>query len=324
MDDIVFLPMLFRDLANVGLIKPGDRAVLIERTYPAQINIFQEIDMEIISEMGDEKSRAIPESSLDFIFANSFTSTASFIDLTLKIGGVVTVRLSSEPSNSFRVPPNFHIVYFRRFDDATVVAMRKVSQLVHGSIKVLKPPTSRRLLASADTNAKRIALKDLEDVLLEPPPKATKLHKYLRNTKYLPDLLGDTLDEYPRRVFIDVGPLGDDSGSEWFERHYPTRNLTFEKYHVEMVATEAAMGMSEWLRTNVREEEYVVMKAEAEVVEELVANEAIFLVDELFLECKHQSLRGKKTNKSKRAYWECLALYGKLRDEGVAVHQWWG
>ncbi|EXC16666.1 hypothetical protein L484_007712 [Morus notabilis] len=63
------------------------------------------------------------------------------------------------------------------------------------------------------------------------------------------------------------------------------------------------------------------MKAEAEAVEELVRSKAIRLVDELFLECKPDHKGG---TVRRRAYWECLALYGRLRDEGVAVHQWWG
>ena len=66
----------------------------------------------------------------------------------------------------------------------------------------------------------------------------------------------------------------------------------------------------------------MVMKSEAEVVEEMMRSKAIMLVDELFLECKPQ--QGNVKKKNRRAYWECLALYGKLRDEGVAVHQWWG
>lgn len=43
-----------------------------------------------------------------------------------------------------------------------------------------------------------------------------------------------------------------------------------------------------------------------------------------FLECKHQGVKKGDKKKSRRAYWECLSLYGMLRDEGVAVHQWWG
>lgn len=85
----------------------------------------------------------------------------------------------------------------------------------------------------------------------------------------------------------------------------------------------AEIGMSDWLRKNVKEPDYVVMKAEAEVVEDMIKSKAINFVDELFLECKPEGHGGRK-NMSKRAYWECLALYGKLRDEGVAVHQWWG
>ncbi|GJU51144.1 hypothetical protein Tco_1220699 [Tanacetum coccineum] len=71
--------------------------------------------------------------------------------------------------------------------------------------------------------------------------------------------------------------------------------------------------LNEWLKGNVNKGEYVVMKAEADVVEELINNNAIELVDELFMECKHQ---GKKCKECKRPYWKCLALCGQLRDVG--------
>ncbi|KAL0454356.1 UNVERIFIED_CONTAM: hypothetical protein Slati_0774800 [Sesamum latifolium] len=73
----------------------------------------------------------------------------------------------------------------------------------------------------------------------------------------------------------------------------------------------------------VRHEDYVVMKAEAQLVEEMLKTKALCLVDELFLECDNQWQDGDEENGSKRAYWQCLALYGKVRDEGIAVHQWW-
>jgi len=174
-------------------------------------------------------------------------------------------------------------------------------------------------------------------VLLEPPRAGSgKSSRYLKRTKYLPDLMGDSLESYPRRVFIHVGLPDKEggSGTGWFARHYPTRNKDFEMYKIETVTGGSSgkevpqIGMSDWLRNNVRDEEYVVMKAEAEVVEEMVKSKAIRLVDELFLECKPQRHNGRKENKNnnegRRAYWECLALYGLLRDEGVAVHQWWG
>lgn len=102
------------------------------------------------------------------------------------------------------------------------------------------------------------------------------------------------LETYPRRVFIDVGlhDKNEASGdSSWFSKHYPTRNT---KFKIETVAKESSaplIGMSDWLKRNVKKNEYVVMKAQAEVVEEMVRNKAIKLVDELFLECKHQGVK---------------------------------
>jgi len=179
--------------------------------------------------------------------------------------------------------------------------------------------------------AKKAALQQLEDVLLEPPRAASgKSRKYLKRTRFLPDLMGDSLESYPRRVFIDVelSEKEGGSGTKWFTENYPTRNMQFEMYHVKTVAEglqqNEEIGMSDWLRKNVKEEEYVVMKAEAEVVEDMMKSNYIGLVDELFLECKPNLGRSRRGSTSGRAYWECLALYGQLRDEGVAVHQWWG
>ncbi|KAJ4753275.1 Peptide upstream ORF protein [Rhynchospora pubera] len=173
---------------------------------------------------------------------------------------------------------------------------------------------------------KKQTLDELEDVLLEPPIKSRKT-KNSKRIKFLPMLIGDSLENYPRRVFIDVGPPKRADSKCWFKKNYPKGKLDFEMVRLdvggseEKVPGESAQGMSDWLRVNVKKEDYVVMKAEAGAVEEMLQGKAIGLVDELFLECKNQWFKGKK---SKRAYWECLALYGRLRDEGVAVHQWWG
>ncbi|KAI4366537.1 hypothetical protein MLD38_022403 [Melastoma candidum] len=191
----------------------------------------------------------------------------------------------------------------------------------------------RRLLGLAPRDQEKMkALNKLEDVLLEPPRAASERSRtYQRRTKYLSDLMGDdTLKSYPRRLFIDVGQPGSD-GAGWFARTYPTRSLDFETYEIEMSEEEddagrVKMGVSEWVKERVREEEFVVMKAEAEAVEEMVKSRAMRLVDELFLECRTRKKVDDSNNntRKKKAYWECLALYGRLRDEGVAVHQWWG
>ncbi|XP_039069176.1 uncharacterized protein LOC120215603 [Hibiscus syriacus] len=153
--------------------------------------------------------------------------------------------------------------------------------------------TTKRCLFGYNTSeAKKAALKKLEYVLLEPLRASLGTSKtYRKRTKYLPDLFGDTLESYPRRVFIDVGsPEKDGGSSSWFYKLYPTRNMEFEMYKIETLTKEALKkkavpemtGMSVWLMKNVKEEEYVVMKVEAEVVEDMVKSKAIRLVDALF------------------------------------------
>ncbi|OUZ99786.1 hypothetical protein BVC80_9065g61 [Macleaya cordata] len=324
--DSALLPMLFRDLTNEGLLKSGDKALFFSSGENINPQILIVNEMDLISSTDVDRQNSIPDNTFDFVFVSGF-STAQFTDRTLKTGGIVALRLSDNPSNTFQKPSNYRIVYLRRFE-STFVALKKT-----GPADLSMNSQPKRRLFSFESEAKKAALNGLEGVLLEPPRSASaELKKHLKRTKYLPDILGDSLDGYPRRVFIDVGSTDKNGGSTagWFERNYPTRNRNFEKYKIEMVSEENSnkegvpqVGISDWLRKNVKEEEYVVMKAEAEVVEEMVNNKAINLVDELFLECKHQGQSGRK-NKSRRAYWECLALYGRLTDEGVAVHQWWG
>ncbi|CAF2077000.1 hypothetical protein HID58_043487 [Brassica napus] len=69
-------------------------------------------------------------------------------------------------------------------------------------------------------------------------------------------------------------------GTGWFVNNYPTRNLQFGMYKIETVNGEISlepenMGMKEWLKENVKEEEYVVMKAEVEVLEEMMRSKTI-------------------------------------------------
>ena len=333
------MPVLFRDLMNEGLLKVGDKSLFMSGATDQGVYeplVIQNNKMDLISVSDLARQSSVPETTFDLAFVHDFGGTADFIDRTLKIGGIAVVQLSNDASVAFDRPSNYRIVYLRRFD-STVVAMRKTGNNETNS------RTQRRLFGLS-SEAKKAALKNMEAALLEPPKAASrKSSSYLKRTKYLPDLTGDSLESYPRRVFIHVGPPETEDGDvgksmRWFASNYPTRNRDFEMYRIETTTTktnqeskgtdEAQMGMSEWLRENVKEEEYVVMKAETEVVEEMVKSKAIGLVDELFLECKPQSLNNRKSNigmgnGGKRPYWECLALYGQLRDEAVAVHQWW-
>ncbi|KAG0492380.1 hypothetical protein HPP92_005778 [Vanilla planifolia] len=320
---------LLRDLIGMGLFTSGAGRAVFLGDPASQLPILVDNGVEAI--LDEESAAAIGAGTIDFVLASGDESVLLFANRALKIGGIAAIQLDSvaESLPQLWTPSNFRLVYTRRFI-STVIAMRKVADaplitaFSGGSDEILQWRLGRRLLALPE--AKKKALNGLEDAALEPPAKGQQ-----RRTRYLPDLLGDSLSEYSRRMFVDVGPPGRAGNEGWFAMHYPTRNLDFELIRVDVddvvsssVDSSMAGGLADWLRRNVREEDYVVMKAEADAVEEIVTGRAVGLIDELFLECPNQWFKVKGGMKSRRAYWECLTLYGKLRDEGVAVHQWWG
>ncbi|KAJ4845927.1 hypothetical protein Tsubulata_008409, partial [Turnera subulata] len=328
--DVKLLSFLLHDLTREGLYETGNKAVFLSGTgedvalYDSD-HILKENNVDLISASDFDRQGKTPDESYDFAFSSGFDGddddeddAQKFIDRALKLGGISVVQLShGAPYYKFNAPSNYKVVYVRRLE-STILAMKKTGYADNTNYV----NTQRKLLSDHDTEERKAALSKLEDVLLEPPRAASgKSRTYLKKTRYLPDLLGDSLESYERRVFIDVGLPEKDggSGTGWFAKHYPTRNLDFDMYKIETlpegssgkeVSTQVEkIGISDWLRKNVREDEYVVMKAEAEEVEEMMKTKAIRLVDELFMECK-PSGHGRKMSGSKRAYWECLALYG--------------
>ncbi|KAF5733361.1 hypothetical protein HS088_TW17G00904 [Tripterygium wilfordii] len=312
--DVNFLNMVLQGLANEGLIKNGDKALILSSGVEvSRFSIDNAIDLVFDSDFGLKSS--LPDVKFDFVFTSGLVDT-QFVDRVLKVGGIVSMQLSNELSNDFEKQSNYKIVYLRRHG-CCITAMRKTR-----TVNEVMSSSAKRLLCQLPLEAKKAALNGLEDVLLEPPRKALeKTTGFLKMFKYLPDLLDDSLEGYSRRIFINVGlPKEKDSVKKWFSKNYPTRNQEFEMYNIEVARP--GIDVSHWLQKNVNEEDFVVMKAEADVVEEMIKSSIVSVVDELFLECKNQ-WQDEKRKKSQRAYWECLALYGRLRDEGVAVHQWW-
>lgn len=320
------LDWLFHDLANEGLLKSNSKLLIV---CPDVEGMFQNLkdfngsEMEIVMVSGLEQVSSIFEDSFDFVFS---TVDAKLVDHVVKIGGILTVPLSNESSNALTKNPNYKIVYLRRYA-STFMAMKKIGD---GNVLGESYSTKRRLFQK---DSKEADLRGLEDALLEPPRWALRnSKKYSRKFKFLPYLLGYSLEGFRRRVFVNVGsPEESTVVIKWFKNHYPKKKHDFEVYNLNTMSKKAKSellpdqhsGVSDWLTKNVNEEEFVVMKAEADVVEEMLKRRTIHLVDELFMECNNHWWKIEEDNKSKRAYWECLALYGMLRDEGVAVHQWW-
>ncbi|KAJ8572499.1 hypothetical protein K7X08_009010 [Anisodus acutangulus] len=320
-DHFNMLRNLFRDLADEGLVRKGHKGLILSSENDHLANDLDLLNVNVVdSDMDNDNS--IPNETFDFAIARTKWNS-KFIDRVLKIGGIVVTQLSNDPLAELKALANYRIVYIRRFDK-TMVGIRKIG-ILNDELNSRK----KDVLCGTTPEAKKVALKGLEDVLLE-PPKKTLSESFSRKMKFLPELLGDSLENYPRRVFISDEKNG---LAEWFKKNYPANNQEFKIYNldIEIQDSEPLLGAAEWLSKNVKEEDYVVMKAEAEVVEEMIKKKTICLVDELFLHCKNQLEEEEhdddddeeKNGSQKRAYWQCLTLYGRLIDEGVAVHQWW-
>ena len=316
-DDFRILPILLRDLVEEGLIRNGNKGFVLGATAADigdDFGFLKNSGIDLLTGADLQQKNVVEHQVFDFVFATSLQGI-QVVDSMLKENGLVISPLGQDPSTGLRLLSTYKIVYLRRFE-STVVAMRKTGASSAAATKEAPPCGS----GGAASDAKRNALKGLEDVYLEPPRRAVleKKSSFMsRKIKFLPDLLKDSLDEYPRRVFVS----DDSSAIDWLYDNYPMRHQEFEVLNMEANGSET--GASRLLRKNVRREDYVVMKAEAQAVEEMLKDETLFLVDELFLECKNQWQDGEGETGSKRAYWQCLALYGKVRDEGIAVHQWW-
>ncbi|KAL6545810.1 hypothetical protein OROGR_009684 [Orobanche gracilis] len=324
-DGLEILPIIFRDLVGEGLIKKGHKGFLIGANVNDirdDFKFLRDASIDLLTGADLRQNKAGAQKVFDFVFAPSFRGI-QMIDGIIKDGGLVVVSpLGVEPSDELRLMTNFKIVYLRRFAN-TVIALRKTANGVENS-------AAKQVSCGFTPENKKAALKGLEDVYLEPPRRTSSAKKSgftSRKIKFLPDLLKDSLDEYPRRVFIS----DNSKALDWFYKNYPMRDQEFEVYSMDVGFNNDGLSNGnkgqdmwmDWLTNNLHPEDYVVMKAEAQVVEEMLKNKSLCHVDELFLECKNQWQDGEEENVSKRAYWQCLALYGKVRDEGIAVHQWW-
>ncbi|CAL5213600.1 unnamed protein product [Lathyrus oleraceus] len=315
--NVEVLNSILHDLGDEGLLKKEDKALIMSppRGFEGGDSLLN-WNSEVVDVV-------MHHESYDFVFTTSFEDAVS-ADTVLKVNGIVAFPLSVDDYSSnagFRKQSNYRVVYLRRYD-SIFVALRKIgveNNLVDSSPK-------RRLCQFAKVD-KTTALEGLEDALREPSRQASaKANKNLK-IKYLPELLGDSLDGAKRRVFVGVGLHEENKAAiEWFERNYPKKGTKFQIHSLQVALEERNLpqtDVSAWLSRHVKEDEYVVMKAEADVVEEMMRKNTIYLVDELFLQCNNEWWQNGKGKKNGRAYWECLALYGRLRDEGVAVHQWW-
>lgn len=160
------LSILFNDLKNEGLLKKTQHKMVFvatEQSSKAVTDYNNEIEYVPLNDI--EKQNSIVDNTVDFIITTNFPEASRFIERVLKTEGIVTVLINdNNPTTSFyKLPKNYKIVYVRQFD-SVVVAMKKSAT----AIKVKPNHAAPRKLFGYASEAKKIALQNLEDVLLEP------------------------------------------------------------------------------------------------------------------------------------------------------------
>ncbi|CAL5061583.1 unnamed protein product [Urochloa decumbens] len=316
--DDVHLPALLAELKDRGYLRHAGRAVFLGDAGPF-------LERSHVAPVRAAELRAIHDESVDLaVVGRGAGVDFGLVDRVLKVGGVAAVIAASRSPP--QLPGNYRVsavITPRSEKNEGVFAAEKTGAST-GSAAIAWAAWRRhhRKLLAVPGN-KEDVLDGLEGVLLEPPQKRHAIRRL--RPKYLPELTGDSLEGYRRRVFIDVAPAPGGGAASWFRKHYPRGRHEFESVRL-TAAGEAAEGIGDWLEGNVGEEDYVVVKAGVEAAEEMLRKGAAVVrrVDELFLDCGEGG-RGAAGNGNlgRRPYWQCLALYGRLRDQGVAVHQWW-
>ncbi|CAN6199839.1 unnamed protein product [Urochloa humidicola] len=309
--DDLQLPALLAELKERGYPRHGGRAVFLGDAGPWR----PLLQRSHVAPVSASQLRAIPDESIDLAVGHDADLEFGLADRVIKVGGVAVIFAASR--SPLQLPDNYKVVV----KNEGAVAAEKTGA---SSDSVAARPNHRELLAVAGN--KEDVLDGLEGVLLEPPQKRQVIRRL--RPKYLPELTGDSLEGYRRRVFIDVAPAPGGGAASWFRKHYPRGRHEFESVRLTAAGEAAAVaeGIGDWLEGNVGEEDYVVVKAGVEAAEEMLRKGAAVVrrVDELFLDCgEGGGGDGGNSNSGRRPYWQCLSLYGRLRDQGVAVHQWW-
>ncbi|RWW39243.1 hypothetical protein BHE74_00055446 [Ensete ventricosum] len=339
-DDPFLLPMLLRDLRREGLLVAGASGASLFFGNPGSRLAFVKQN-KMLPVMSEASRMAVRDRSVDFVLAaDDFCHTSfMFVERILRVGGVTIVRLSTDPWDTFHFPANYRIVYIRRFG-STIVGIKKTAHAIAlkdanaedflGALTGRSLPESKKMPNGLeDANAadfigthigrKLLAVPEsivggvmngLEDALLEPPSdRETSTRRTMKRTRFLSDLLAGSLNEYSIIVFVDVGLPGRGTSDKWFNKHYPKRNSEFKIIKLDVVGeakhANVASGIAGWLSKNLREEEYVVMKAE-----EMLRERVTGLVDELCSWSARPSGTSRGRGAGRRAYWECVAFYG--------------
>jgi len=226
----LFNPELF----NVFIGDPGSRGPFLKKT-----------GMDLM--WPEYRKRLVDGNSVDFVLAADGMTDSSFrfVDRVLKVGGIVTVLLGSDPNRPFCLPSNYRVTYVRRFG-STVVAIKKISH--DNADKFMGGLRSRRLLSVATKKKKK----------KRQPQKTMYLVKLMVN--------GDSFDGH------------------WFEIDHAKKSGELDVVVVASVGGGVKERMAKWFERYAKGKEVMVAKAEAETKMEMKKKRIVrYLMDKIGL-----------------------------------------
>uniref|UniRef100_A0A0E0EEG9 DUF7870 domain-containing protein n=1 Tax=Oryza meridionalis TaxID=40149 RepID=A0A0E0EEG9_9ORYZ len=289
-DGELYLPVLLAEVSDRGYLRHGSRAVFVGDA--GSWAPFLERHHVAVFRAG--KLRELADESVDAVLFDGDAVQLGAISRVLKFGGVAA-GFATSGSTTLQLPDNYKAVFAHRSEAAIAFAVEKTTPPTTSAAVTAAPVGPHRKLLALLPGSKEDALAGLEAVLLEPPQRQHRRIIRRLRPRYLPELTGDSLEGKRRRTFIDVAPSrrGGAGAASWFKKHYPRGKHVFDMVRLnaaddatEPAASSSAAGIAEWLEGNVREEDYVVVKAGVVAVEEILRRRAaVRRVDELFLDC---------------------------------------
>ncbi|GLJ40933.1 hypothetical protein SUGI_0846770 [Cryptomeria japonica] len=326
---VKFYSGIYSDLLKQGLLRPGLKGLCVGCHAAHAVLALREngvpdaTGIDRGSCKGKLKRLPFADNSFDFVLSASVDRArapalfAVEIERTLKPNGVAIIvvcrrrgALSSNPLHSLAPTAalfrNSDVVHVTVAGNSSVIALRKLP-LAPNPIHHCSPlKLNRSLVEFAE-------------------PLTENRHKAI----YLPSILD--ISTLNRHVYVEIG-VNDSQRStgEWFLRAYPKQNMSFKIYAVSVDNTapasvsalklsgleEVSLNQSEiggWMKRNMSEKDFVVVKLGFPYARELLDSGAICLVDELFVECSHDDDDDDAA---------CLHLLNALRKNGVFAHKW--
>ncbi|XP_071727021.1 uncharacterized protein [Rutidosis leptorrhynchoides] len=125
-----FLPMVFEDLVVEGVLKDGQKGLVLSSGVGDLFNnlwFLQYKGIDVVMDMDLDRQLVIPNEVFDFVFASSLENV-KFINRVVKVDGIVVMPLGNycDRTNEFLKRSNYKSVYIHQFDSVMVMAMRKI------------------------------------------------------------------------------------------------------------------------------------------------------------------------------------------------------